>query len=1008
MNLRAWMCAATGFGFYVALIASDVTDSYRGMPEQALGAGGSGGLMTITVENDDVVLRWNLMTAPTGNRYVYRIYRGESPNVVLDEARLIAEVDGMMYRDQGVVSRFGVCFYRLEPVAIVNPAPLFNPPYPGVVIEDFESGSAVLYSYSNEDQQPNSWLISSNYSYGNTQYSLYLYGNTWKELRLDTTYATTAQTVWQVAMRSHRRGEIQGFGVGDSTRVLFYVVRGLQILNLSQYNETYHATLDDSVWTPYLFAVGSDWQAVYGDLPTITRLIFVNDNDAGSSHGNTYFDEILDVSANIPQPPRVHIIAIQNPVSLSGPYFVGSGPEVNLSFIGRVTDPDGDLMGLLWDFGDGSTSTELRPNHTFPRFPNITVALTATDSLGLVGAEVVRIPVSSPNVNGAVTMSFTGDVMMARRYEDPGGIIETYGADYIFHEVRDLLESVNVSVCNLESPLTDDGTPHPTKQIVFRSSPENASALTYAGFEMVSLANNHVWDYMDPGMIETMDVLDQQGILHTGAGMDCILARQPAYITRNGIRIALIGLCNRTGRADGELPFLEAGMSKGGLAMLDYASLDATIPYARETADRVFVFLHSGEEYTTGPDVDDMIEGDLGWDNYNGHEPIFRTEPTDQEQELRQYAIDLGADMVINSHPHVLQGFEVYNGKLIAHSLGNFAFDQYYWETYPSVLVKTAFDSADVITEVSLHPIYIDDYVPVPATGTLGTSILERLMDYSRELNTIIVPNDSNPAVGIVVFDTAQVQETWHDRSATIAMRQEATGVYISQPLLLFDDGASPATILSVTHNSVAVPCSVALGRDLLWVGGFEDEGSTIWNLNSSTEWYETTNIHSGARALGLSRSYSVPGNVITELEDRCPSNVNYDYTMMGWIKTINAERAAMVTMWYDGRTSGNNVRRDTVSTPISGNADWTFKWEHMNPPNNGTYINIRCNLFAPDSGTGYAYFDDLAFVQWIGWVGQLPYPVAYPNNFRYLKVFSEDLLDSVTVNYCTVSQSLP
>jgi poly-gamma-glutamate capsule biosynthesis protein CapA/YwtB (metallophosphatase superfamily) len=1007
MNLRGMLYAAAGFGLSAVLFANSANHARQGVPDGISKVANSGILVTISIENEDVILRWTPAAPHPGSHYVYRIFRNDAADFAVDDVQPIAGVDGLSYRDQGVLSDHDICFYRVVPMEVVSPEPLFNPPYPGVTIEDFESGTAVLYSYDGEDFDPNEWEITGDYAYANSNYSLYLYGNTWKELRLDTSRVLTDQSVWQVAMRSHRRGEIQAFGLGDSARVFFYVTRGSQFVYEPEYNLTYQATLYDSIWTPYLFAVGSDWEAAFGDYPAITRLIFVNDNDAGQSHGNTFFDEILDVTGNLPQPPQVEIVAIQNPVSLSGPNFIGSGPEVNIGFIAHVSDPDNDLMTLRWDFGDGAASSELRPTHSFPRFPNITVSLTATDSLGLMGTDVVHIPVSPPNIYGDVTMSFVGDVMMARRYENPGGIIQTYGVNYIFHAIRDLLESVNIAVCNLECPLTDDGTHHPTKQIVFRGRPEYASALTYAGFEMATLANNHIWDYMDPGMIETMQVIDQQGIKRTGAGLDCILARQPAYITRNGIRVALLGFCNRTGRADNELPFLDAGMSKGGLAMLSYENLDATIPNVRETADRVFVFFHSGEEYTTGPDVDDVMDDDIGIDNV-GNPLVFRTEPTDQEQELRQYAIDLGADMVINSHPHVLQGIEVYNGKVIAHSLGNFAFDQNYWETYPSALVKTNFDAGNAIDDVTIHPIYIDDYIPKPAVGSLGRNILERLMQYSRELNTTLVFADSGNDVAKVVIDSTGLQQELHDHSVTIAMRLESPGVYISEPLPLQDDGASPRQIISVISESGAVPCSLSLGRDILWVGGFENEGATSWDLNSSSEWYESEYIHSGGRSLGLSRESSNPVNVVSELEDRVPVSTNREYSLVGWIRTNNADRAAILAMWFDGRTSGNPVRRDTVSTPITGTAGWTYRWEHMSPPNNGHYVNIRCNLFPPDDGTGYAYFDDLALVEWEDWAGQLPYSIDYPSDLRYLRIFAQESVDSVTVNYQTIRQWLP
>ena len=1009
MSIRLFVCAAVGLSVTTSLLANSPTPIHREAPVQASGTVSGILKVVITLENDDVILHWNAVDSPDGSPLNYKIYRSSTPEFSVDNACLVATINNTCYRDPDVLSHLNSCFYRIEIEETQPPAALFFPPYPGDIIEDFESGSVVLYSYQNEDHEPNAWEVTSNFAYGGSFFSLALYGNTWKELRLDTRPYLTSESVWQIAMRSNRIAERQAFGIGDSTRVLFYMMQGTEFVSFPSWISTYQQTLSDTMWTPYLLPVGNDWEEYFGDLPSITRVIFVNDHDGIFNDGNTYFDEILDVTGNLPQAPQVHIEAIQYPTPLSsGPTISDLEPLVSVGFLGRVFDADGDSLSIRWDFGDGQTSSELRPFHVFPRFPNITVSLTATDPMGFIGTDVVTIPVSPPNVSGNIRMAFVGDVMMARRYDETGGIIPTYGANYIFRLVRDLLESSNIAVCNLECPFTTHGTPHPTKEVVFRGRPEYLPALNYAGFDMVTLANNHVWDYMDDGMIETMDVLDSLGMLRTGAGINNLLARQPAYITRNGVRVALLGFCNRTGRADGELPYLEAGMSKGGLAMLDYENLDDMIPYARETADRVVVFLHSGEEYYTEPNLDDLEAGESLELSRDGEPLILRTEPTDQEEELRRYALDLGADMVINSHPHVLQGYEVYEGKLIAHSLGNFAFDQIYWETFPSMLLESEFDAQSSITNYTFHPIYIDNYVPKPATGNLGVSIMERIMDYSRDLNTLIVPSNFDSTVGTIVVDSTNLHQEQHQYTVRIALLAQSPTLYISEPLPLIDGGASPSVIQSVLYQGTPVNCQIALGKEVLWIGGFEiNEGSTEWNLNSSSEWYETSNTHSGVYCLGLSRPSSTPFNVITELERRMPIVQSHDHTLMGWIRPVNASQAAILIQWWRYRTGDNFLGNDTLQTPISGTGDWTFQYEHMDPPNNAGFINIRCNLFPPSSGTGYAYFDDLKLVEWESWISQIPYAFPYPNNLRYLRVKSDHFLDSVDVQYSTMRQWL-
>jgi poly-gamma-glutamate capsule biosynthesis protein CapA/YwtB (metallophosphatase superfamily) len=95
----------------------------------------------------------------------------------------------------------------------------------------------------------------------------------------------------------------------------------------------------------------------------------------------------------------------------------------------------------------------------------------------------------------------------------------------------------------------------------------------------------------------------------------------------------------------------------------------------------------------------------------------FRVEPSPDDRALQRLAADLGADIVINHHPHVLQGFESYDGKLIAHSLGNFLFDLSYAETFPTMVLTLEIDKKIMAT---LRAGLIDDHVPQPATASSG------------------------------------------------------------------------------------------------------------------------------------------------------------------------------------------------------------------------------------------------------------------------------------------------
>jgi poly-gamma-glutamate synthesis protein (capsule biosynthesis protein) len=116
-----------------------------------------------------------------------------------------------------------------------------------------------------------------------------------------------------------------------------------------------------------------------------------------------------------------------------------------------------------------------------------------------------------------------------------------YGYDYPFEPTKDILKQAQIVFGNLEGPLTDAGTAEAAKQYVFRSPPDKvAPALARAGFNVVSLANNHTLDYGSEGLEDTRAALDKAGIRHAGAGRNAIEARQPVYMMADGVTVAVL------------------------------------------------------------------------------------------------------------------------------------------------------------------------------------------------------------------------------------------------------------------------------------------------------------------------------------------------------------------------------------------------------------------------------------------------------------------------------------
>ncbi|MCK4413486.1 MAG: CapA family protein [Candidatus Eisenbacteria sp.] len=911
-----------------------------------------------------------------------------------------------------------------------------------IVLADFESGSAPLQSYDDEDFDPDAWAVQSANTYAGSDYALRLWGNTWKELPI-TAHSLSMETVFQAAIYTEDLGELHAFGVGDaSENVLFYCVSGEQLVLSDRWNVVYQGAFETGEWHPYRFAVGRDWFDTWGYLPEITRLIFVNDRD-GTSHGKTVFDEIYDVTAELPQAPCVAIEVILGAAwrlsageaerllaaarrpdgSLpAGLPASGSGEplyRLEVTFQSLVDDPDSGTHTYLWDFGDGTTSDAANPSHSFTATADytFTVSLDVTDDTGLFGRDTCQVAVEPGSGGGVVSINFTGDIFMGRAYENPGGLIDTYGVEYLWEPTLEILGgSADITVVNAECAFTDRGERHPTKSVVFRTSPENVAGLVYAGVDVASTGNNHIIDYGLEGLLQTHAVFDSVGIVHGGSGINDYFAHQPCYATHDGVRFGFVNFCNRTGREYNYQPFLDAGVDKCGFGYWLEPNIERAIAQAESLADVVIAFPHSGEEYETAPPE---ARG-LGGGSYLGGRttatsPIsvencppfvpeseaqefkFRIWPGESDRQLRYRAVDLGAAAVLNAHPHVLQGFEVYNGVLIAHSLGNFMFDLYYPETMPTIVLRARADKSGILGW-TFKPVFIDHYVPVPSSGRPGREILDRMADYSRQLGAW-VGVDPMVLTGTIFLDPADAYPEVSSTESTAALTLLASD-YVSQPIALAGDGSlSAITALAGVSPS---GCEVRWGREVLWFGRFEeDEGHHMWNLNSGGEWLDDVVFYEGAHGLALLRYPEDSDNVITMLEKHLPADASLCYGINGWMKTENAAGAKFSLRFYNQRYTWSQIVTLDAGDPVDGTSDWTWYTADFDPVGGAEYFNVRCNLDRPAAGAAHAWFDDLKVVEWQAWQPlTLPMDVPYPNNFRFLQIRTPEAGTAVTVTY--------
>lgn len=233
---------------------------------------------------------------------------------------------------------------------------------------------------------------------------------------------------------------------------------------------------------------------------------------------------------------------------------------------------------------------------------------------------------------------FAGDVMLA---DGPGRLIAA-GGDPLASFAR-VLADADYRIANLECAVSSGGTALPNKRYTFRADPR-VTAVLKGRFDAVGVANNHSGDFGKEAFLDTIAHLDGAGIGHFGGGRNLAEAHAPLWIARKGLRIAVLGYNEFKPRS------FEAGAAHPGIAWSEDAQVIADIRAARRAgADIVIPFMHWGWEYEEAPSL--------------------------RQRELARQMIDAGADVVVGGHPHVVQNAELYRGRLIVYSLGNFVFD---------------------------------------------------------------------------------------------------------------------------------------------------------------------------------------------------------------------------------------------------------------------------------------------------------------------------------------------
>ena len=264
-----------------------------------------------------------------------------------------------------------------------------------------------------------------------------------------------------------------------------------------------------------------------------------------------------------------------------------------------------------------------------------------------------------------------GDVMLGERGTR---CIDHHGLDYPFNAVVPLFRRASIVLANQEGPFAETAAKQ-TRNFTYKVNPKHAKILRRAAINIVTLANNHLLDCGRRGVLETFKVLKRQGIAYIGAGVDREAAHGPAIMRAGRFTVGLLGYYwNRRTAATRSLP---------GSAMDLPQRVATDIKRLRPLVDWVVVTVHWGVPY----------------------ERI----PTQEDRAKARFAIDCGADIVIGHHPHIVQPFEVYRGRPIFYSVGNFAFGSGNCRS-ESLALGVRF--ADELIDVTVYPAYVKNRDP--------------------------------------------------------------------------------------------------------------------------------------------------------------------------------------------------------------------------------------------------------------------------------------------------------
>ena len=317
---------------------------------------------------------------------------------------------------------------------------------------------------------------------------------------------------------------------------------------------------------------------------------------------------------------------------------------------------------------------------------------------------------------GDVSIAVTGDVMFARNM---AGVLSS--GESPFANVSNVTSNVDLLLINFENAATSSNNAVKS-DIPLKCDPKFVDLARANNNTVAALANNHVCDYGIDGMRDTISNLEKANITHFGAGENEDEAHKPVSQVINGRNISIFNYMDSNNFAEysyDQIPY--ANGSSPGYSAYGSDVAQKQISEAKKAGNVGIVFMHYGNEYSLSPNSD--------------------------QTKISHELIDAGADVVIGSHPHVVQGIEMYNGKPIFYSLGDFIFDLQRENTLDSYFVQI--DLVNDTGVCTVYPVHLTNYVPHYVDADSGNALLNSLSPKCSEM-------EINDGIGKLKFNLTE------------------------------------------------------------------------------------------------------------------------------------------------------------------------------------------------------------------------------------------------------------